>query len=63
LQFIGGGGTDCALIASMLNLCCTQRQLKDSFTSNEETTGMHIIDMAEKVVEDNLNKEKLIQFL
>jgi hypothetical protein len=59
MQFIGGGGSDYALIASMLNLCCTQRQLKDSFTSNEETIGMHIIDIAEKVVEENLNEEKL----
>jgi hypothetical protein len=56
---IGGGGSDYALITSQLNLCCTQRQLKGSFTSNEETMGMHIIDMAKKVVQDNLNDEKL----
>jgi hypothetical protein len=59
MQMIGGGGSDYALIASQLNLCCTQRQLKHSFTSNEETIEMHIIDMAGKVVEDNLNDEKL----
>jgi hypothetical protein len=57
MQMIGGGGSDYALIESQLNLCCTQRQLKDSFTSNEETMVMHIIDMAEKVVEDNLNDD------
>jgi hypothetical protein len=59
MQLIGGGGADYALIASMLNLCCTKRQLKDSFTSNEETIGLHIIDMAAKVVETNLSDEKL----
>jgi hypothetical protein len=59
MQLIGGGGSDYALIVSMLNLCCTKRQLKDSFTSNEETMGMHIIAMAEKVVEENLTAEKL----
>jgi hypothetical protein len=59
MQMIGGGGSDYALIASQLNLCCTQRQLKNSFTSNEETMGMHTIDMAEQVVEDNLNDEKV----
>ena len=58
-QMIGGGGADYAIIASQMNLNCTQRQLKDSFTSNEETIGLHIIDMAEKVVEDNLKMEKL----
>ena len=58
-QMIGGGGADYAIIASQLNLNCTQRQLKDSFTSNEETIGLHIIDMAEKVVEENLKNEKL----
>jgi hypothetical protein len=59
MQLIGGGGADYALIASMLNLCCTKRQLKDSFTSNEETIGLHTINMAAKVVETNLSDEKL----
>jgi hypothetical protein len=61
MRMIGGGGSDYALIASQLNLCCTQRQLKDSFLHlmRKLWECMHIIDMAEKVVEDNLNDEKL----
>ena len=58
IMMIGGGGHDYALVASQLNLCCSQRQLLDSFTSNEETMALHIIKMAEEVVERNLNDEK-----
>jgi hypothetical protein len=63
MQMIGGGGSDYALIASISaeSVLHPETIEKDSFTSNEETMGMHIIDMAEKVVEDNLNDENLHQ--